>query len=360
MNTYRINGLPWSSGIGTDVTDCRTAKEVMEKANLNFGVSKCKVNAAMPINLFTNNIDVDKLAQTDFIKDGTLHVNIPEAYATYRTDNYAPLGLVKSKYEVVQNTDAFSFFDEAIGIDNCNWQYAGAFGFGERVFVVAKIGMSSKVKINNFNDTIDNYLVFVNTHDGSGSLTVMFTPVRLFCLNCLNAALSKNSANFRLRHTTTVNTRLHKGSEILKMTYEHAKNASELYNSLGKITMKDSEVLEYIANLVLDMNEKLSLLKYDYVNGYTKLLNRDINCLESTKISMRKANTIANMYDYYFAGVEQAPIVGTAWGSYNAITGYYSNVANLEGEKRMDSLLFGNAQNVTQNALSFYKSYKVA
>ena len=41
MSKYRVNGLPWGSGIGKDVSDCHSSQEVMEKASLNFYVDKC-------------------------------------------------------------------------------------------------------------------------------------------------------------------------------------------------------------------------------------------------------------------------------------------------------------------------------
>ena len=41
MSKYRVNGLPWGSGIGKDVSDCHSSQEVMEKAGLNFYVDKC-------------------------------------------------------------------------------------------------------------------------------------------------------------------------------------------------------------------------------------------------------------------------------------------------------------------------------
>lgn len=51
-------------------------------------------------------------------------------------------------------------------------------------------------------------------------------------------------------------------------------------------------------------------------------------------------------------GIGQKEIAGTAWGAYNAVTGFYSNVANLSGEKRMDSLLYGSANRVMNKALN--------
>ena len=47
------------------------------------------------------------------------------------------------------------------------------------------------------------------------------------------------------------------------------------------------------------------------------------------------------MIDYYDRGFGQKEIKGTGWGVYNAISGYYSNIDNSTGEKRMDTLLYG-------------------
>ena len=64
-----------------------------------------------------------------------------------------------------------------------------------------------------------------------------------------------------------------------------------------------------------------------------------------------KANTFAKMYDYYLNGVGQNEILGTAWGAYNAVTGYYSNVVEMEPRKRMDSLTWGTANRAMNIAL---------
>lgn len=45
------------------------------------------------------------------------------------------------------------------------------------------------------------------------------------------------------------------------------------------------------------------------------------------------------------------------WGAYNAITGFYCNVANLEGEKRMNSLVWGSANNNMNKALNEAMAY---
>ena len=352
MARYTTNGLPWGHGLGKDVTDCNTAQEVMKKAGLDWVVKKCELVAKMPFTIGGDNT-INKIDELNgsFARDGKIYRTLPEAYGTYRTDKNIPLGLVKSKYEVVQNMDAFNFFDDAIGIDKCKWESAGALGHGHKIFVTAKLDLTTEVKVGGIKDPIENYLVFTNSHDGSSSLTIMFTPIRVFCTNCLNAGLDKADSYIRIRHTESAKGKLERGAEILRLACEKAKDAKQLYEALYTIKMSDEEVLRYLADLNLSENERQLLLDYDSKLGYKRLINRDYMTLEKTGVSVRKANMIQNMYEYYMDGIAQQQIAGTAWGAYNAVTGFYSNVANLEGQKRMESLLYGNAQNVMQKAI---------
>lgn len=363
MARFTKNGLPWEHGVGKDVKGCLTSYEVMQQANLNWIVKKCDLVAQMPFTIGGNNEinEIDELNGA-FARNGFVYRNLPEAYATYRTDKNIPLGLVKSKYEVVQNMDAFAFFDEAIGPDKCEWQYAGAMGQGHKIFVTAKIKLTTEISLNGgIKDPIENYLVFTNSHDGTSSLTIMFTPVRVFCTNCLNSALDKADSYIRIRHTESAKNKLHQGAEVLRIACEKAKDAQQLYAALYTVNMKDEEVLQYLVNLNLTDKERRALLDYDSKFGYQKLIERNYMTLEATDISVRKANIIQNMYEYYMEGIGQQQIAGTAWGAYNAVTGFYANVANLEGSKRFESLLYGNAQNVTQRALvSAYDLMKTA
>lgn len=362
MNKYEQYGLPWSHGLGKDVTMCNTAQEVMQKAGLNWTVKKCEVVAKIPFTIGGDNriTEQDEL-NGDFARDGKIYRTLPDAYATYRTDKNIPLGFVKSKYEVIQNMDAFNFFDDAIGIDHCQWESAGSFGYGHKIFVTAKIALTTEVSNGISKDPIENYLVFSNSHDGTSSITVMFTPIRVFCTNCLNSGLDKSDSYIRIRHTVSAKDRLDQGSRILRIACEKAERAKELYNALYTITMRDEEVLQYLANLNLTDNERENLLTYGGKLGYKRLIERDYMTLEATGISTRKANIIRSMYEYYQEGIGQDRIIGTAWGAYNAVTGYYSNVIDLNREKRMESLLYGNAQNSMQKGLiSLYDEIKAA
>ena len=344
MSKYTVNGAPWALGI--DVSDCKSSAEVMHKAGLDFIVDKCELVARMPFGIKRNNI-VNDIAG-DFVKDGYIYRELVGSYATYRADTSQPLGLVKAKYEVVQNIDAFKFFDDAIGEGMARWDKAGILDDGRKIYLSARLPVETRVG----DDLIDNYLVFSNSHDGTSSVNIMFTPIRVICTNMLNSALKSADAYIRIRHTESAKQKLQRGAEILRIACKHADTVQDYYNSLLKVKMSDKEVMEYLANLQLTAKEQDLLLNYDKENGYKKLILKDYRTMEVTGVSQRKANMIANLFEYYCDGIGQKQIAGTAWGAYNAVTGFYCNVANLEGEKRVESLLYGGANSNMIKALN--------
>ena len=354
MPKYSFRGLPWGGKIGHDVKDCTTSREVLDKAGLNFHVEKCELVARMPFSINGNNEINETMG--DFAHNGNIYRDCPNGYATYRTDKNIPLGIVKSKYEVVQNQDAFDFIDNAIGKDKARFQYADCFGYGHKVFITAKLPLETKVG----DDPIDNYLVFSTSHDGTSSIDVLFTPVRVFCLNCMPAAIKEADAHIRIRHTKTAQDRLDFGADMLRTALRYAKDSQELYESLLTIKMNDNQVRDYIARLTLTPAEYASVIAESKDYTVRKIFDKDWLTLQKTGITTRKANILNTVFDYYQTGVAQEHIIGTAWGAYNAITGYYSNVKEQDGEKRMNNLVFGGDRLAMCRALGEVMTFREA
>ena len=348
MSKFNRGGLPWV--LGTDVSNCVTAQDVMKTAKLDWTVQKCELVSKMPFRIGSNN----EVGEDSFVHDGNIYRECPNAFATYRTDINMPLGIVKDKYEIVQNMDAFNFFNNAIGEDKAIWDKAACLNMGEKVYVSAKLPVQTSVGKD---DVIDNYLVFSNGHAGNSSVDIMITPIRVICTNMLNGALDKAACHIRLRHTKSVKEKLELGAQVLKIACSHAIDAQELYRHLATIKMTDDQVAEYICKLQLTPAEIAKLNEVDPNHGYKRLISRDYHLIDAVEISTRKSNQLYNMMDYYIDGIGQKDICGTAWGAYNAITGFYCNVANLEGEKRMNSLVWGSANNNMNKALNEAMAY---
>lgn len=355
MSKYRNAGLAWGTNWTVDVSDCKTSREVMEKAGLDYYVDKCDLVAEMPFGIGRDNSIMS--ASGEFAHNGKIYRPCPNAYGTYRTDNNVPLGIVKQKYEVIQNVDAFNFFDDAIGDNGAVWDSAGSFGNGEKIVVTAKLPGFMNV---GGGDPIDKYLVFASSHDGSCSINIMFTPVRVICTNVLNSAFDKADSYIRFRHTKNAKNKLELGGEILRIAAEYGNRAEEIYNAMAHIKMKDEQVMEYLAKLVLTDGEFEALRQFDPVNGIKKLFYKDYLTMERTEISTRKANQLAQIFDYYQDGIGQQTIIGTAWGAYNAVTGYYSNVVEREPTKRMEALVWGADNKKMNDALVEAFNYREA
>ena len=354
MSKYATRGLAWGTNWTTDVSDCKTSAEVMEKAKMNWDVDKCELVAEMPFGINRDN----SIKTGEFAHEGHIYRRCPNAYGTFRTDNNIPLGVVKQRYEVIQNRDAFAFFDNAIGRGEAVWDKAGWFGDGQKIVVTAKLPGTIDGPEGS---PIDKYLVFANSHDGSCSVNIMFTPVRIVCTNMLNSALDNADSYIRIKHTSSAGRRLDFAEGIIQAAIEQANSAEEIYKALGKCRMTEQAVIEYLSQTVLSDAEINALREFDPTNGLKKLLARDYYCMECTGISMRKANTFARMYEYYQLGIGQKEILGTAWGAYNAVTGYYSNVVEMEPQKRMESLTWGTANRAMNVALNrAYDLLKVA
>ena len=348
MSKFNRGGLPWV--LGTDVSNCVTAQDVMKTAKLDWTVQKCELVSKMPFRIGSNN----EVGEDSFVHDGNIYRECPNAFATYRTDINMPLGIVKDKYEIVQNMDAFNFFNNAIGEGKAIWDKAACLNMDEKVYVSAKLPVQTSVGKD---DVIDNYLVFSNGHAGNSSVDIMITPIRVICTNMLNGALDKAACHIRLRHTKSVKEKLELGAQVLKIACSHAIDAQELYRHLATIKMTDDQVAEYICKLQLTPAEIAKLNEVDPNHGYKRLISRDYHLIDAVEISTRKSNQLYNMMDYYIDGIGQKDICGTAWGAYNAITGFYCNVANLEGEKRMNSLVWGSANNNMNKALNEAMAY---
>ena len=335
---YGVKGAPFRYKGAVNVEDCKSSIEVMEKAGLDWEVAKCELVAKMP------GLTKDGLREDGFFHGGDYFTQCPNAFATYRTDCNIPLGIVKERYTIVQNTEAFSFFDNAIGKDKSIWQTAGFFGNGERIFVSAKL--PDNILVNG--DPVENYLVFTTSHDGSSGVKILFTPIRIICQNTLNAAIKQASNYISIRHTYSVHKNIDIAHEILGICQQQTKYLSEQFNAMDKIKLTDSQVHKLFADVVLTEDEKLQLA----YTGHTvdQLVNKHWSAIDDSGISMKKVNVLNEMAHYYHLGPGQQDIIGTAWGAYGAITGYYSNIDNSTGIKRMDTLLFGDKSRKIEKA----------
>jgi len=216
---FSVRETPWH-GLGTIVNDAPTAEYALRLAGLDWNVVQDDV--------FTNSGE-----------------RIPGYKANIRDTDRKILGVVSDRYKVVQNTDAFSFTDELLG-QGVKYETAGALQDGRRIWLLARM---PKEYIGG-SEEICPYLVFSNSHDGTGAVKVAITPVRVVCNNTLNLALTTAKRSFSMVHTGNIDDKIQEAQNVLFMAEKYMDSLIEEFDNLADIEVSDDEVNKYIELLL--------------------------------------------------------------------------------------------------------------
>lgn len=311
---FSVKEKAWH-GLGQIVQDYPTSAEALKFAGLDYTVEKRKL---FTYDTKNQNADPD----LDIIKP---EIEVLDFYATLRTDNDAVLGVVGKDYKVVQNVDAFSFFDSIVGGDGIQYETAGALGNGERIFISAKL--PSYIKVGR-DDLIEQYLFLTTSHDGFGSITAAFTPIRIVCNNTLNAALKICSNNIKIRHTANAKQRLDQAHSLMGITNKLSIELEEIFNNWSKIRITDPQVKKLIQLAMVPNKEVLE----NIVAG------------KEDELSTCFKNICDIAYEYAMSNPTQQmeTTKGTLFGAFNCVTGYFQNVRSYKNEEaKLKSLLLG-------------------
>jgi phage/plasmid-like protein (TIGR03299 family) len=158
---------------------------------------------------------------------------------------------VGSRYTIVQNIDAFKFTDTLLG-EGVTYETAGSLNEGKTVWMLAKL--PNKYTI--LGDKVDPYIVFTNTHDGSGAVKVAMTPVRVVCQNTLNMALKSAKRTWSARHVGSIDAKLREAEQTLQFASEYMEAVNNTFEELYKVKLTDFEV-HSIINKVVPINEDM-------------------------------------------------------------------------------------------------------
>ncbi len=155
------------------------------------------------------------------------------------------LGVVTDRYKIIQNEEAFAFTDELLG-EGVRYETAGSLMGGRKVWLLAHLPHEYIIT----GDRISPYLVFSNTHDGSGAVKVALTPIRVVCSNTLNLALSTAKRSWSMVHTGNVKDRLKEAGDTMFLAEKYMDRLGKEFENLRMKKLTDQQVLDYIEILL--------------------------------------------------------------------------------------------------------------
>lgn len=241
-----------------------------------------------------NSADALRMAELDWeVKQRAIQVcggsKIENYKANVRSTDGAVLGVVSDRYQIVQNADAFSFTDELIGGD-VRYETAGSLQGGKKIWLLARM---PERKIAG--DDVEPFLCFSNTHDGSGSIRVCMTPIRVVCNNTLNLALRSAKRQWSTRHTGDLDVKMKEARLCLELADAYMGELGEYADRLANTTLSE-EQLHKILNEMFPIEDDDS--------------DRKKKNIEKAKDEF--------MICYFRPDIAQ--FINTAWGAVNAMS----------------------------------------
>ena len=332
-------------GLGQVVNEPMFVKDALKLCHADFNVGLQKVVALSEElqNAMDNGEFINAAMLRDLLIDNTM--------ATMRLDTNKSLGIVSDKYGIVQNEDAFKFVDMF-----CSGKFAnrdntpvietcGVLGKGERIFVTAKFPKSIVLDAKR-DDLVDMYVVFTTSHDGTGAVRCVCTPIRVVCNNTLNWAMKENIGRIAFRHSSKVMSRLDLLNEenaefaykALNVAETYANGLKESFDHLRNIKLAERDLDNIIAQVVLAP---------DAAKEFMQTRN-----IESDAIKTRGRNIFLGVKECLESGVgQEGQERGTAMWLLNGLTSYYQNEATERSEEiKFDSILDGNIYKKVQKA----------
>lgn len=216
---FYVRETPWH-GLGTRVNEAPTSGDALIAAGLNWNV-------------------IQEPLYTD------LKEIITGYKANVRDSDRQVLGVVTDRYKVVQNREAFAFTDELLG-EGVRYETAGSLQGGKKVWLLARMPHEYIIS----GERISPYLVFFNSHDGSGAIKVAITPVRVVCQNTLNLALATAKRSWSMIHTGDIKGKMQEAKETLFMAETYMDNLGKEFDALRRKKLTDQQVMDYIEVLL--------------------------------------------------------------------------------------------------------------
>ena len=298
---FYTGATPWH-GLGEKLEEAPTISEAIEASGLDWEVG------------------TKDLVTKDFQE-------VP-AKATYRKSDNAILGVVGPRYVPLQNRDAFDWFQPFIDNGECSLHTGGSLSDGQKVWVLAQLNRDPSEIVPG--DEVQKFILLSNSHDGTTSIRVGYTPIRVVCVNTLAAAHQKGvSQMLRIRHTASSKVNLDNVRDIMDNINMQFEATAEQFRFLASKNFNQHDVRKYVKVLL----------------GCDKTHDDDLKT--RTRNTIRKVMTCIEWQKQDLPGVR-----GTWWAAYNGFIEYLNYEKGRSNNNRMESLWFGQAGASNMQALN--------
>lgn len=270
---FSVRETPWH-GLGHVLQDPPTSEEAIKQAGLDWGVEgrelfwKSKMNNAR----FTQ---------------------VPERQMLVRTTDELPLSVVSTEYRVLQNIEAFQFFDPLVAGGVAVYETAGSLQSGKKIWILARIKEEFQIGAG---DTMRQYVLLCNGHDGSTGILLQPTAIRVVCKNTLMNSLSTGMV-IRMAHRGDVHKQMEMAQQVIGFTKGRFEQLKSLYIAFNAKEITTEQRIGYLKALIPDAPSNASARLISRVAAQRDSILRLLDVGESVKITGINRGTIWAIYN---------------------------------------------------------------
>lgn len=319
---FSTRETPWH-GLGKVLREAPSLAEGMVLGGLNFEVELR-----------------DLTVRAEF--EGEAEISVPDHKAVVRTDRNKVLGVVGSRYQPLQNYDAFRVLEPLLDRGVAKLETGGTLREGRDTWMMVRFDIDQPQVREVFASEVVPFGLISNNHSGNRQVVLQETPIRVVCANTLGMALRQGAKSGRaigVRHTASVEAKVIEAAEELwKSLIERYTLIAGQYAALKKHYL---EVAQFRA-LVLDVISPIPVLE----PGQEKPKNFERSV---AKAEERRANVSSLWWNGKGHKGD-----GSAWEAYNAtvesIDHDVDEIWSTRGD-RLASLMDGRLGQMKQDVL---------
>ena len=254
-----------------------------------------------------------------------------------KNHNNSIIGIVGSKYKIVQNMEVFGALDTLIESGDARYSAAGEYNGGANVWMLMELPNGVTVA----NDPHVAYLLAKTSHDGSCSVIIRPIIERIWCANQIGRMINAKSKPlmYKMKHTTNAELSVSDIRNITSITYM----AIEEYELTAKQLLQRS----------VDKQKATSIFKKVWA------LPPEVEDIPAHFLSQgqRRQQTIAyaardKAWAIYNDSPTQENIKGTAFGVWQAVIEYADHYASGGENKRTLATISGSNDRLKTKALA--------
>lgn len=309
------NAVPWH-GLGKQVSDDLTPKEMMVAAGLDWRVEKRPIYFKSPI------VTADDEA---FEQD----THVGGKMALVRDSDNRCMDVVGEDWNPVQNEEVFDFFNRYCGEMGAKMETAGSLRGGQMVWGLANMGEGFVLPDG---DAVKGYLLMSSHHKSGRSTQIRLTGIRVVCANTYALAMgSATQGAYRQTHMSEFDPEA--AQKHLGLYREAIFAGQREAEALVKIKVDRKKTLDVLTRIFQPFGgDEDKRLEAVYRNE--DLLSRQV------KDVMKSVET----------GVGATP--ENAWGVFNGVTHYADHVAGRGNDSRLYSAWNGKMARAKEDAKS--------